>query len=187
MPHVASIIVLGCWLAFGVVFAMRRPAMGRSVAKRDTRSIFGIAVGAIAFALVWAHPTFYPQKQGMGVLLAGPIALVSVTFAIWAILTLGTQWSIQAQLKANHQLVTTGPYRFVRHPIYTSFFGLLIATGLVFSDSKRLAIGIVLYFICTTIRIRSEESLLRQEFGATFDTYARNTPAVLPFVGKAAV
>jgi protein-S-isoprenylcysteine O-methyltransferase Ste14 len=177
-------VVLGCWVAFVVLFVVRRPAMGLGVAKRDPRSIVGIAIAGIGFAVAWGHPALYPDRQGVGVLLAAPVALGSIVLAAWAIRTLGAQWSLQAQLKTNHELVTTGPYRLVRHPIYTSLLGMLVATALVFSDNRRLAIAVVLYLIGTFIRIHSEESLLRQRFGAAFDTYAHSTPAVFPLFGK---
>ena len=79
-------------------------------------------------------------------------------------------------------MITDGPYRLVRNPIYTGMFGLLLATGLAVSHWVGLLIAIAVYAVGTVIRVRSEEKLLRGAFGAEFDSYARHVPAVIPFL-----
>jgi protein-S-isoprenylcysteine O-methyltransferase Ste14 len=93
---------------------------------------------------------------------------------------LGKQWSLQARVLENHKLVREGPYRFVRHPIYTGMLGMIIAAGLAWSHWIGFLIAFLLFSIGTAIRIRSEEKLLREQFGAAFDDYKRGVPAVVP-------
>jgi protein-S-isoprenylcysteine O-methyltransferase Ste14 len=81
-----------------------------------------------------------------------------------------------------HKLVTEGPYRIVRNPIYTGMFGMLLATGLAISHWIGLLLAIVVFAVGTVIRVQSEEKLLREAFGAEFEAYAQRVPAVIPFL-----
>jgi len=106
----------------------------------------------------------------------------SVWFVSTAIRTLGKQWSLAARVLEGHKLVTEGPYRIVRNPIYTGMFGMLLATGLAISHWIALLIAIVVFAVGTVIRVQSEEKLLREVFGAEFEAYKHRVPAVLPFL-----
>jgi protein-S-isoprenylcysteine O-methyltransferase Ste14 len=101
----------------------------------------------------------------------------------WAsIRNLGPQWRLDAGLNADHQLVRTGPYRFVRHPIYASMFAMLLATGFVVASWPLLLAAIVIFLIGTEIRVRIEDALLASRFGDQFHTYERSVPAYIPLV-----
>jgi len=93
---------------------------------------------------------------------------------------LGKQWAIAARLVEGHNLVTDGPYSFVRNPIYTGMFGMLIASGLAFERWITLPIAIVVFAVGLVIRVRTEEKLLRGAFGQEFEDYAKRVPAVIP-------
>ena len=104
---------------------------------------------------------------------------------MWAaVRVLGKQWSFQARLVEGHKLVVAGPYSRVRHPIYTAMLGMLLATGIAFSQWPALVVALVLFAIGTLIRVRSEEALLRQEFGDDFEAYVRHVPALFPRLRK---
>ena len=108
------------------------------------------------------------------------LALASELLVIAAVRTLGRQWAIAARLVEGHKLVTDGPYRFVRNPIYTGMFGLMLATGLAVSHWWAILLAGVPFAIGTVIRVRSEEKLLRAAFGQEFEEYAKRVPAVVP-------
>jgi protein-S-isoprenylcysteine O-methyltransferase len=110
------------------------------------------------------------------------LALGSAWLGAAAIRTLGKQWSLQARIIQDHDLITTGPYRFVRHPIYAAMLGLLLGTGLAFSRPVGLGAGLLTFLVGTALRVRVEERLLRATFGETYDAYARQVPAVVPRV-----
>ena len=97
-----------------------------------------------------------------------------------AVRTLGKQWSLQARVLEHHELIRRGPYRIVRHPIYTGMFGMLIASSLVHGDWLGLVIASIVYYLGTAMRIRSEEKLLREQFGSDYEEYAREVPAFIP-------
>jgi len=123
--------------------------------------------------------------------LSGIAGIIFATFTIglaaasaWliegAVRTLGKQWAMRARLVEGHQLITTGPFAYIRNPIYTGMLGMLIATGLAAEHWIALIPAIVIFVIGMVIRIRTEEKLLRSEFGEQFEDYARRVPAVIP-------
>ncbi|MEP6573941.1 MAG: isoprenylcysteine carboxylmethyltransferase family protein [Gemmatimonadota bacterium] len=108
------------------------------------------------------------------------ITLASAWLSIGAVRALGKQWSLQARVLSDHELITTGPFAIVRHPIYTSLLGLCIVMGLALSTLPVLAVAIAFCFAGTAVRIRSEEALLREKFGARYTDYANYVPALIP-------
>jgi len=182
--------VLTGWFGFvaGVLLRRRAPVAGERA--RDRGSLAGILIQAAGFAMVWGprrpHGTpIVSMPLVTWLLLTGfavALALGSAWLGAASIRTLGKQWSLQARITQDHDLITTGPYRFVRHPIYTAMLGLLLATGLAFSQPVGLGVGLLTFLAGTVLRIRVEERLLRATFGETYDAYARQVPAVVPRV-----
>jgi protein-S-isoprenylcysteine O-methyltransferase Ste14 len=180
------------WFAFVVVFALflREKAPSAPDNKRERTSIVGIALQGVGYAIVWIllRPPFSPIISASKfveialAILTIAVAIGSVWFCSAAVRTLGKQWSITARLVEGHKLITSGPYNVVRNPIYTGMFGMLLATGLAISHWIGLLIAIILFAVGTAIRVRSEEKLLREAFGAEFEAYARKVPAVVPFL-----
>ncbi len=95
---------------------------------------------------------------------------------------LDKQWRFEAALSEDHELITTGPYRWLRHPIYASMLGMLLETGLAQAWWPMLIGGVVFYLIGTEIRVRSEEGLLAGRFGDEFVRFKSSTKAYIPFV-----
>ena len=94
---------------------------------------------------------------------------------------LGRQWRFDAGLNADHQLVQSGAYRFVRHPIYTSMLCLMLGTGFLIAPLLILAIATALAVSGTEIRVRIEDALLASRFQESFEAYRRRVPAYIPF------
>jgi len=112
------------------------------------------------------------------------LAFASLAFGVWAARALGAQWSLTARMIEGHELVVSGPYRIVRHPIYLAMLGMLWATALAFSGPLMLVMGTAVYFVGTMVRIRSEDALLRETFGAEFEAYRERVPALLPRLSR---
>lgn len=108
------------------------------------------------------------------------IGIGSIWFCWAAVRSLGRQWALEARVIEGHELIMRGPYSVVRNPIYLGMFGLLVATGLAISRWEALLAAVVLFLVGNEIRIRNEERLLRQAFGARFEDYARRVPAFFP-------
>ncbi len=189
-PTLTFVVVMLSWFAFVVVFLVQEKPPSAPESKRERSSIFGIALQGLAYAILWAiHRQLFtpivPMSELFEILLTiltATLAVGSVWFCSAAIRMLGKQWGLAARLVEGHKLVTEGPYRIVRNPIYTGMFGMLLATGLAVSHWIGLLIAIVVFAIGTVIRVRSEEKLLLEAFGEEFEAYARKVPAVIPFL-----
>jgi protein-S-isoprenylcysteine O-methyltransferase Ste14 len=112
---------------------------------------------------------------------AAGIALTAtgVLFAIWARLYLGRNWSGTVTVKVGHELVRSGPYRWVRHPIYS---GLLIAVSGTAIELGQLSgiFSIVLVYVGLRLKLRIEEQFMTEVFGSEYDEYRRTTGALIP-------
>jgi len=102
-----------------------------------------------------------------------------VLLAVWARRHLGSNWSGEVRIAAEHQLVRSGPYRFIRHPIYTAVLGMYCGTALV-SGEIHAPIALVIVTLAYWRKIRLEEKALGKTFGADFDAYRRDTWALVP-------
>ena len=111
---------------------------------------------------------------------AGVLMMLSLLMTRGAVRALGRQWSLSARLIEGHELVTAGPYRLVRHPIYTSMLGMLLATGLALSRPAAVALGAAIYLAGAWLRVHVEERLLVEAFGSAYREYARQVPALIP-------
>jgi protein-S-isoprenylcysteine O-methyltransferase Ste14 len=110
------------------------------------------------------------------------VATLSFLFAWWARIYLGRLWSGSITRKEDHRVVDSGPYRLVRHPIYTGIIFAGFATAIVIS-TPRAYIGAILLMIGYWMKARIEERFLRTELGAdAYDAYARKTKMLVPFV-----
>jgi protein-S-isoprenylcysteine O-methyltransferase Ste14 len=110
------------------------------------------------------------------------LVVLGIAFALWAIATLGRHYDVELEIHRDHELVRTGPYRLVRHPLYTGlglhFAGACLATGnLVLIAGTLLVTYPALY-----LRAKTEERLLRERFGPAYDEYAREVGMLVPLL-----
>jgi protein-S-isoprenylcysteine O-methyltransferase Ste14 len=176
------------WIAFGAIFIFRKKWARDRTSKREPASIVGIAVQTFSLFVIWIMPRarFVPLLplgfcfQVLSIILVIALLIVSLWIISTALRALGRQWSLQARVLENHSLIRQGPYRFVRHPIYTGMLGMVVAAGLAWSHWTGFLLSLLLFAIGTAIRVRSEEKLLRQTFGAEFEDYKGKVPAVIP-------
>jgi protein-S-isoprenylcysteine O-methyltransferase Ste14 len=158
--------------------------------RRDLASWGGIVLQGVGFGLAWGArrppgSALLPGVSGPAIewtlaALVVVLAVASTAFAGWALRTLDKQWSLTARVRADHALVTHGPFAYVRHPIYTALLGLLVATGLALADWRALLLAVAVYVAGTLWRASLEERLLRGMFGAAYDAYAARVPRLLP-------
>lgn len=107
------------------------------------------------------------------------ITAAGVALAIWARWHLGTNWSGVVTLKEGHELIRNGPYRLIRHPIYTGILIALAGTAVMIGEVRGL-LAVVAAWLSFYIKARREESFLSQEFGPAFDEHQRHTGMFLP-------
>ena len=102
-------------------------------------------------------------------------------FAVWAREHLGGNWSQAVTIKEGHELITTGPYAVVRHPIYTGMLAGLLGTAIALSQVRGF-MAFVIFFVMFWLKLRKEEQWMRSQFGETYATYAHQTAALVPYV-----
>jgi len=179
-------ISLGLWLLFSVYWsiAARNSAATKSSESWWSRQLHLILVNGALLLLIFSVPgltrRFVPVSSWL--VIAGLI--VQVTFlllAVWARQQLGSNWSGEVRIATGHQLVRSGPYRFVRHPIYTAVLGMYCGTGLV-SGEIHAIVAPVIVTLAYWRKIRLEEDALGETFGGEFDAYRRDTWALVPLV-----
>jgi protein-S-isoprenylcysteine O-methyltransferase Ste14 len=95
---------------------------------------------------------------------------------------LGRQFRVHAGLYEDHELVTTGPYAIVRHPIYSSLLAILVSTLLLTTPWQWAVISLVLFIAGTEIRVYTEERLLASRFGERFFDYRKRVWAYVPYL-----
>ncbi len=116
-----------------------------------------------------------PWLMGLGV----GLTAAGLLFAIWARLYLGQNWSGLVTVKHDHQLIRTGPYHFVRHPIYSGIILALIGTVLCRRNLWGFA-GVALVWLGFSMKSRLEERFMVQTFGSQYEEYRRTTGAIIP-------
>lgn len=102
-------------------------------------------------------------------------------FAFGSAMTLGKQYSTEITIQKDHRLITSGPYRVIRHPRYLGAIGMALGYALLFRSWLGLGLTILL-MAAFILRIKGEEKMMRAEFGAEWDDYARNTWRLIPFI-----
>jgi protein-S-isoprenylcysteine O-methyltransferase Ste14 len=185
MLQVAALIELGiCWIAFCLAFVKpARQSAGQKAVVRAPGSKLGIILVAIGFAFVWAylHPAGF-QKSAASLIASMLLGPPSAALAWAAARHLGRLWRYEAALSEDHELIQTGPYRWLRHPIYASMLGMFLATAAAWTWWPMFAAGLVFFVIGTEIRVRAEDRLLAERFGQKFAEYRSRVRAYVPFV-----
>jgi protein-S-isoprenylcysteine O-methyltransferase Ste14 len=176
-----------CWIAFGLYWLAS--AFHRKVTKRRETYfqrlrytlplliafyfLFRSAAhsGWLGIRFVPAGPVF--EWHGVAITAAG------TGLAIWARWHLGSNWSGMVTLKEGHELIRSGPYRAIRHPIYTGILVALVGTSVTVGEVRGL-IAVAVALFSFYLKARREESFLAQEFGPGFTEHQRHTGMFLP-------
>lgn len=107
------------------------------------------------------------------------LCIVGVAIACWARHLLGGNWSATVQLKDDHQLITRGPYRLVRHPIYSGILLLFLGNAVLVGDWRGL-LAVAIVFVSFWRKLRLEERWLSRLFGDAYGQYVARTKALIP-------
>jgi protein-S-isoprenylcysteine O-methyltransferase Ste14 len=180
--HVVEVVILVGWIAFWIYW------LGASVGVKTGRSpssrFIGIRVAAILIVLLLvrtralkghtATDNPWLQSVGLAVFLAG------LALAIWARVYLGRNWGMPMTQKVDPELVTTGPYGRVRHPIYSGIILAMIGTTTAVSLYWLVAVLLIgAYFVYSAV---NEERFMAGLFPDSYPEYKRSTRMLIPFV-----
>jgi protein-S-isoprenylcysteine O-methyltransferase Ste14 len=175
------------WIVFLVVW-LAGAFMTRTTARKES---FASRYG-VMFLVVLGYVLLFYRRSGIGVLrvrflpprlsiiIAGLVIVwLGLALAIWARFYLGANWSGRVTIKEGHELIRTGPYARLRHPIYTGLLTAAIGT-ILFVGRWRAVLGTVLLLIAFSFKAKKEESMLTEQFGEAFDEHRRHTGFLLP-------
>jgi protein-S-isoprenylcysteine O-methyltransferase Ste14 len=188
MPHInpwntAQLAWQAVALLWLITYALQQVDPNPAQRRHPQLRSFGYAV-VIAYAgalLLWPraaiapidHPLLHTPYYGLFVVYLG------AAFAGLARLALGANWSSRARIRSGHTLATHGPYRIVRHPIYTGILLMFLGTAMILGQVCGY-LGFVLAFAAWYLKSRAEDSLLAAQFGPQFDAYRARVHALIP-------
>ncbi len=177
-------ISVAIWAVFSIYWeiAAKNAARDRSGESSASRGLHVLIVNVALLLLFIPVPgltrRYLPASPLLNPLGLG-IQTCGVLLAVWSRRHLGRNWSGRVTLKVDHELVRTGPYRFVRHPIYTALLAMYAGSAVVSGEWHALA-GFVLAALAYWRKIRIEEANLAGAFGASWEDYHRSTRALVP-------
>ena len=183
-PDILSLI-WGIWFVGWMVAGL---FSARTIRRESSGSrLLVLAMLAVGFALLinprvapeeFARPVFHSTAlfdAGLAIMILG------LAFTVWARVHLGRLWSGAVTLKEGHELIRSGPYGIVRHPIYTGLVAASVGTALARGTISAI-FGLVLICVVCLIKIRAEERLMTEQFPDAYRDYRREVRALIPFV-----
>ena len=181
--HVVDIVILVGWIAFWIFWLAA--SVGVKAGQTRWARFAGIRIGIVLVILLLLRVralkghtmiTNDPWLQGIGL----AIFVLGLALAIWARIYLGRNWGMPMSRKVDPELVTTGPYRSIRHPIYSGIILAMIGTTIAVSLYWLVAlIFLSSYFLYSAI---VEERNMAQLFPGSYPQYKRSTKMLVPFI-----
>ncbi len=178
-----------CWTAWLIIWLAAAFSNKRTARRENGASwmlhMLPLAIAAVLLThgsktwplLQWQVLPYQPAFYWVGLALT----FAGLAFTVWARFYLGTNWSGSVQVKAEHALVRTGPYRWVRHPIYTGLLAAFLGSGLAM-DQWRGVLAFVIVLLGFWYKLRLEERWMIETFGDAYRDYRKHSKALIPGV-----
>jgi protein-S-isoprenylcysteine O-methyltransferase Ste14 len=182
-------IIRACWILFSVIWLLAAVFNKRSIycesgAQRLRYSVLLVLAFLLLAKRHWLPFPFdvhiIPATESIG-WMAGILCIGGLTFCVWARATLGRNWSGTITLKEGHELIERGPYRLVRHPIYTGLLAMFLATAIALGHLGGF-VAVVVAFASFWIKLSDEEELMREQFPEQYRSYEQRVKRIIPFV-----
>lgn len=132
------------------------------------------------FGHSWLRENFVEHTNLVGII-GLVISVIGAIIACTSRYLLGKNWSLSVQKKENHQLIQRGIYKIVRHPIYTGLLLLFIGNSIIVGDYRAI-IAVLIVFVSLWLKLKKEEKLLTETFGAKYTEYKNQTKALIPYL-----
>jgi protein-S-isoprenylcysteine O-methyltransferase Ste14 len=192
-------VIIGCWvvlLGFWTISALltKRAQKRQSFRKRVWYGLFTL----LSYLLLLEglntettgrllKPPIYPlyvpvlPNSAAVSVIAVVLSILGVLLALWARVILGKYWSDTVDVKKGHELVQSGPYAVIRHPIYTGLMLLFLGTAIAIGALGGF-LGLIALFISNWIKLKQEEALMTDQFPEAYPKYKAKTKALIPFL-----
>jgi protein-S-isoprenylcysteine O-methyltransferase Ste14 len=185
--HPLANALFGCTVLIWVVIQARQGLYRRTDARPEDRYSLIVVGGAIAMGvlLAWLALTvkqatveFNPLLFGLGLCLMW----IGVAVRWWSFRTLGHYFTFSVMTSSDQQVITSGPYRVLRHPSYAGILLVLMGIGVCFGNWLSVAALLIFPFLGLLYRISVEERALSAALGAAYADYARGRKRLIPFI-----
>ena len=188
MTTITGHIIVACWFTFIIVWLFAALRTKPIVERQSAASMLAhrLPVGLGWWTMIipkWPGPMswqFIPRTP-LFQLVGAAICIYGLAFTLWARYTLAGNWSSDVTFKKDHQLIRSGPYRIVRHPIYTGLLVMCLGTAIHLGQVRGI-LSLLLFGLGFWIKLSQEERLLLRHFPDDYPTYRREVKALIPFV-----
>jgi protein-S-isoprenylcysteine O-methyltransferase Ste14 len=174
------VAAIAVWVVFA--FSVKRTKVRQPISQRLLYLLLTVVVAVLLNRSIKAghlSRVVIPHTLATGIL-ADTFVFAGLLIAVWARLTLGGNWSARVTLKEDHELIQSGPYRLVRHPIYSGFLLMILGTAVLASRASAF-VALAICFVGFWIKLRQEEELLRRNLPG-YAEYISRTKALIPFI-----
>jgi protein-S-isoprenylcysteine O-methyltransferase Ste14 len=181
-------LLLGMWLAW-VIYWVVSAATAKATRRRES---LGSRLSHVLPLLIGVYLIVWPQLQvpwlsdpllpevAARYWLAVVLVALGLGFTVWARVHLGKNWSGTVTQKQDHELIRSGPYACVRHPIYTGLLAALLGSAIALGELRGFA-GVLIVLASFWRKLRIEESFMRELFPGQYERYMAEVPALVPF------
>ncbi len=188
-PSWPADIIPACWTLFVVIWLLAAVFNKRSVYRESGAQRLRYSILLVLAFLLLTKRYRLPYPLDVQIIpnaeavewTTGILCIAGLVFCVWARATLGRNWSGTITLKEGHELIERGPYRFVRHPIYTGLLAMFLATAIAFGHLGGF-VAVVVAFASFWIKLSDEEKLMRQQFPEQYRSYEQRVKRIIPFV-----
>ena len=174
------LVIIGTTLWFAPFVAAKRGS--GSLVARDRRARWGLLLEVVGIGIMLQSRFWNVTAFSWRIVVAAVLFLLAAVLSWSATQALGKQLRFDAAIGVEHMLVQSGPYRWIRHPIYCSMLCLLWGIGAIAAPLWLFTAATVVFLTGTEIRVRIEDRLLAERFGEAFADYQRSTKAYVPLI-----
>jgi protein-S-isoprenylcysteine O-methyltransferase Ste14 len=186
-------VIAALWLAW-ILYWLWSAASTKTTQRRESRlsrlsHVLPLLLGAwLIFrprlylpGLAWLSRPLLPESDAR-FLIALLLVAAGLAYAVWARVHLGGNWSGSVTQKEQHELIRTGPYAQVRHPIYTGLLVALLGSAIACGE-PRAVVGLAIVVLAFVRKLRIEERFMGELFAQQYERYRAEVPALVPLTG----
>lgn len=182
-------VIRACWIIFVVVWLLGAISTKRTIYRESSaeRARYWLVLVIGYFLVIKSSSLPSPFDRLLvphttsSAWIGAVLSVSGLVFAIWARVILGRNWSGVITLKEGHELIERGPYRIVRHPIYTGILAMFAGTAIAIGYFGGF-VGLLLVFVSFWLKLKREEDLMLEHFPAKYAAYRRRVKRIIPFL-----